>query len=673
MRRDALGMFWRDEPVVKKVAQAKPKRTPPTPVWLAEDYLPGLEEARKFDVPMFSDMELWKATSNYLPENKDKFIFDVEIYENYFLCAFTSLKTGKVVYVELSEHTQLDIPKLQWIIDKFTLVGFNSTSFDLTIVAMALAGKTTAQMKEASRRLIEMNEHHSEVLKAFRVKRLRCDHIDLIEVAPLRASLKVYAGRLHAPRMQDLPFHPDVVLSEDQIAITRWYCVNDLRNTVILFEGLLEQIKLREALGKEYNMDLRGKSDAQIAEHAFVAEINELNGYRATRPVIPAGTCYRYRPPAFLRYYSPLLQWAFDIVNRAPFIVGENGSIMMPEAVGELKLEINGSIYRMGIGGLHSSEKTSAHRSTDKVKLYDYDVTSYYPMIILNQGLYPHHLGPNFLTVYRRTVERRIAAKRRHDNVTSDALKIVVNGSFGKLGSKWSNLYAPDLMFQVTLTGQLSLLMLIERLELSGIHVVSANTDGIVIKCPVELTQVMEGIVKQWEIETDFTMESSEYLGLFSKDVNNYLAVKKDGTSKTKGAYANPWRDSSDKSRWLHKNPTNTICIEAVEDLITKGIPIVTTVMGCNDITKFVSVRTVRGGAVKVYNEDHTEYLGKSIRWYYATGEEGEIVYASSGNKVPRSDGAHPLMDLPDTFPDNVDKEWYISEADKILGHIGYV
>src|SRR5690606_22606645 len=142
------------------------------------------------------------------------------------------------------------------------------------------------------------------------------------------------------------------------------------------------------------------------------------------------------------------------------------------------------------------------------------------------------------------------------------------------LGSKWSNLYAPDLLIQVTLTGQLALLLLIERLELAGIHVVSANTDGIVIKCPVELIHKMEEIIKWWENETRFEMERTEYAALYSRDVNNYIAIKTNGKTKTKGAYANPWNDDSDRSMWLHKNPTNTICVEAVEALLTKQIPI---------------------------------------------------------------------------------------------------
>jgi len=275
--------------------------------------------------------------------------------------------------------------------------------------------------------------------------------------------------------------------------------------------------------------------------------------------------------------------------------------------------------------------------------------------------------------VYRQLVERRIAAKARGDKVVADSLKITVNGSFGKLGSKYSVLYSPDLLIQVTITGQLSLLMLIEHLELRGISVISANTDGVVICCPRARHAEMEGLIRQWERETGFSTEETEYSAYYARDVNNYIAVKapdKEGkvSIKSKGAYANPWADPKQAIFRLHKNPTNTICLDAVEALLTRNVPVDHTIRACKDIRKFVSVRKVKGGAVK-----NGEFLGSSIRWYYVAGDSSEMVYASTGNKVPRSDGAKPLMTLPELFPDDVDYEWYEREATKILREINYL
>jgi hypothetical protein len=652
-RSDMAGFFWDDTPAPKPPKAEKPKRTPPARTWEDPSYLPGLEEAQRFDVPLFTDMELAIAA-----RCKERLVFDIECYANYFLVAFQSLVSGKVTFVERFNGGVLDVRKLHWILHNFTVVSFNGINYDAPIVALALAGKGNDELKYATNEIIVQGKRPSDVLRSMKVKPLRIDHIDLIEVAPLRASLKIYGGRLHAKKMQDLPFHPETWLSVEQATIVRYYCVNDLANTALLSNSLSEQVALRETLSAEYMLDLRSRSDAQIAESVISEELQKLSGHRIERPSIEVGTVYRYKVPHFIQYQSELMRWALGIVARANFIVGEEGNVGMPAELKELKLHLAGGVYRMGIGGLHSSETSTAHFADADTALVDRDVTSYYPQIILNQGLYPHHLGTPFLKVYQALVNRRLHAKRSGNKVVADSLKITINGSFGKLGSKYSVLYSPDLLIQVTVTGQLSLLMLIERLEMQGIHVVSANTDGIVIKYPRARRADLEAVIAQWEKDTHFETEETEYRAVYSRDVNNYIAVKPNGEAKTKGAFGKVG---------LQKNPTNQICTEAVIALVTKGVPLATTIRGCTDIRKFCNVRTVKGGAVK----DGT-YLGKSIRWYYRAGEAGDIIYAETGNRVARSEGAWPLMELPDQFPSDVDFEWYMKEAESMLADIGY-
>lgn len=669
MRPDALGFFWRDEPVVK-VLKEKIKRTPPKQFWREPGYLPGLEEALSFNVHIMDDDELIAAR-----QRRERFIFDIEVYRNYFLCAFTSLQTGHVAYVEMSDdEPELNINRLGWIMTNFTVVGFNSHNYDVPLVSMALAGKTCDQIKNASDKIIIEELRYSDVLRSYKVKNLKeIDHIDLIEVAPLSASLKIYGGRLHTPRMQDLPFHHAERLNFEQRAIVRWYCVNDLTQTAFLHESLKEELQLREEMTREYGVDLRSKSDAQIAEAVIAHELERMNKRRPERPHIDPGTCYHYQVPSFIKFSTPLMIWATNVIANAKFIVAEHGSVEMPPQVGALKLQIANNIYRMGIGGLHSSETTAVHIADDENQIYDRDVTSYYPAIILRCGLYPKHLGTNFLRVYGGIVERRIRAKVEGNKAVAFSLKIVVNGSFGKLGSKWSIFYAPDLLIQVTITGQLSLLMMIERLELAGFTVVSANTDGVVMKCPKKRRAELESLIKQWEADTGFQTEETEYSAYYGRDVNNYIAVKKPDKkgkvgTKNKGVFANPWNATPPDAMRLHKNPTNTICIDAVEALLTKNIPVAETVQACTDIRKFVCVRKVKGGAVK-----DDQYLGTSVRWYYATGQAGEIIAAGSGNKVARSDGAKPVMQLPTEFPSDIDYAWYINETESILRDIGYL
>jgi hypothetical protein len=664
MRNDAVGFWWDDTPPPKPPKAEKPKRTPPERTWERDDYLPGLAEALAFAVPQFDQQTLFAA---YL--RQERLVFDIECYVNFFQCAFRSLDSGLVIDFVMCDGYPLDIAGMRWVLENFCILGFNSYTYDITMAALALAGKTCAELKQASDDLIMSEERPQDVLKRAKVKSIReqVNHIDLIEVAPLRGSLKIYAGRLHAPRMQDLPFPPYKHLSGAQMAIVRWYCINDLVSTACLANALHEQLKLRETLSRENGIDLRSRSDAQIAEAVIAQEIERVNGVRPQQPTIEIGTVYRYRVPPFLRYSSGTMQWALEQVRNALFIVGDDGRVGMPPELAEMELHIANGVYRMGIGGLHSSESGVCHIADNDTELFDRDVESYYPRIILNQQLYPQHLGVNFLRVYDQIVRRRLDAKHRGDKVTADSLKITINGSFGKLGSKYSVLYAPDLLIQVTVTGQLALLMLIERLELAGVSVVSANTDGIAIKCRKAQRDTMKEVIAQWERDTAFKTEETQYRALYSRDVNNYIAIKLDGSTKTKGVFANPWASEKNKDERLKKNPTNQICIDAVTALLVKGTPINTTVRSCTDFTKFVSVRSVKGGAVK-----DGVYLGKSIRWYYAKGEQGEIVYASNGNKVPRSDGAKPAMDLPTSMPEDVDFDWYVAEAEKILAGIGY-
>ena len=653
------------------------KRTPPDPVWLSPDYLPGLQEAREFNIPWLDDDLLVKLSLEYYTTGKrHELVYDFESYGNFMMVGFISVTLGKVFYLELSDDYELNCSKLKWIFENFTTIGFNSNGYDIYIASMAVHGCSTAQMKSATSAIIEDRERGYMLLRQHKVKKLKTDHIDIIEVAPLFASLKIYGGRLHTKKMQDLPFPPDSVLTEPQRAIMRWYCVNDLTNTVELYNKIKKEIKLRIRMGLEYAQDLRSKSDAQIAETVIGSEVGKLNRSRCYKPKIDPGTIYKYKVPDFLEYQSDTMNWALEMVRNAEFEVGESGAVTSPEFMKKkaFRVTINKKTYIIGIGGLHSLDKTEAYHSGPNTALKEKDVTSFYPFIILNQNLFPQHLGPNFLIVYRSIVERRVSAKKAGDKSTADTLKIVINGSFGKFGSKHSILYAPDLLIQTTITGQLSLLMYIEMLELAGINVVSANTDGVVLQYAKDKEIIVEDVTRAWEQKTNFNMEETIYKSLYLRDVNNYIAVKEPSTwkpdakigdkVKTKGIFAKPG---------LSKNPQNEICIQAIKELLLNNTPIEKTIRECRSINKFVNVRTVKGGAVKLYNEGEPGlFLGKAIRWYYAVDMVGDIVYAKSGNKVPKTKGANPIMELPDAFPHDVDYERYENETIKILRNMGY-
>jgi len=153
---------------------------------------------------------------------------------------------------------------------------------------------------------------------------------------------------------------------------------------------------------------------------------------------------------------------------------------------------------------------------------------------------------------------------------------------------------------------------------------------------------------------------------LASRDVNNYLAVKTDGKMKGKGIFG---------GNGLMKNPDRRIIYKAVAEFLSKGIPIEDTIYGCEDMSQFVTVRAVTGGAM--FNG---KYLGKAVRFYSAVSDmasslDDDCLYNSiNGNKVPKSSGCRPLMDMNrDRIPDDLDYGSYIFDARKLLMEVGYV
>lgn len=585
-----------------------------------------------------------------------KLIFDVECYVNYFLVMFYNIDTGNTLYFEIHNDnwSSFDPEKVNRMITQHTIIGFNSENYDIPIIKAVLCGASNEKLKKISDDIIVRGRKYWEIDRHYNLPRLRIDHIDLCNIAPTFGTLKIYGGRANAPKMQDLPIDPSATISEQDAFDLRAYCQNDLELTYILYQKLLPAIELRRTISKQYKIDLMAKSDAQIAEAVFKHALTKA-GVDVDKVKIKPGTVYKYKVPDFIQFESPEFNAALDNVRNAEFKISEKGSVLLPDSLNK-KIKFAGAKYKMGIGGLHSCEKKQTIVPNDDEILMDKDVTSYYPMIILNQGLYPKHLTPAFKTVYRTIVARRIKAKEEGDKITDDIFKIIINSSFGKFGSRYSAMYSPDLLIQTTITGQLALMMLIERLETIGVQVCSANTDGIVIVHYKALSKQVDEVCFDWELDTGFSLKDDIFRSIYSRDVNNYLAVRPDNTCKGKGIF---------KLGGLSKNPSGTVVYRAVINRIVIGTSVSHYIRQCKDMTEFTCIRTVRGGA-----KFQDELIGKSIRWYYSTESDDCITYAKNGNKVPKTDGARPMMELRD-IPNDLDYQWYINEANSILEDFG--
>lgn len=611
-------------------------------------------------------------------------VTDVECYRNYFLIAFKRIADGKVKTFELTPDSgPLDRRAILQILENNRIITFNGNTYDLPMIFLALTGANNEALKRASDRIIQGNIRWWQVEEALGITiSKRVNHIDLIEPQPSPfASLKTLNGRLHGQKMQDLPFAPDRVLTRQEMDETCFYCVNDLDATELLFTALIEPLELRSALGEQYDQDFRSKSDAQIGERIVKSRAESLAGRRLSKVETPAGTTFKYNVPEFISFQSPEMNEVLERVRQTDFIVNGDGKVDLPKWLTERTINIGQSAYQMGIGGLHSTESNRALYSDSERVLVDADVASQYPSIILKLGLYPKSLGPHFLEVYRQIREERLEAKRRGDKVADKGLKIALNGVYGKLGSRYSIVYAPHLLISTTLTGQLTLLMLIERAEAAGISVVSGNTDGVVFHCPRDLAGLPDGdrrtdsvlmdVCRQWEEDTGFALEFAEYKSIFNQSVNSYFAFTTDGQVKQKGPRANPWGEGGSLREQMMKNPQMTILTEAVIARMRDGIPISQTIRSETDVRKFVTVVRATGGAT--WND---EYLGKVVRFIWST--KGAPILKAKPNKqgthpkVPDTDGARPMMELEDAVPADIDFERYEERAERILIEFGF-
>lgn len=644
-------------------------------------------------------------------EKRPEAVCDTECYRDYWSIGFKNIATGKKIIIEKYAGLALDTKRIAKIFRNFRIYTFNGIGYDMPMIALAMAGASNEKLKEASDDIIQYGTRAWKFYDKYGVSLPPyIDHVDLIEVAPgVKLSLKKYGARMNMKKLQELPIEPSELIGAARRPLMRLYLGNDLDTTEALVKGLHEEIDIRNEISAEYGIDVRSKSDAQIAETLLGHEVEKATGYKPDKPEVKTFS-FKYTPPAFIKFKTPLLQNALEVVMATRFFVsGEPdppgakkgkknyGVVRLPQAIKDLNanLRIGFTDYKLGIGGLHSQEKRRSYIADEDNLIEDRDVRAYYPRIMLGSGYAPVAVGKQFVPIFQRFVDLRDVYKAQAAKLKkagameksmvykkrSDTFKIVNNGLYGKLGSPYSIVYAPQMMIATTMTGQFSLLMLIEELHLNGFNVISANTDGIVTVIPRDRYGEFASIVFDWEMATSFSTEAVRYLGVYNRDVNSYVALVEDEKApgqvkivddkpevKRKGVFAKAGLQAK-------HDPTFDICSTAVIEYLLHGTDIEETIYDCTDITQFIGVKqvglsTLADGSKKAGGYKDGEYLGKMVRWYYGEGERGFIAKAN-GARVAGTTGAVPCMDLPDEFPDDVDHQWYVREAYARLDDIG--
>lgn len=387
-----------------------------------------------------------------------------------------------------------------------------------------------------------------------------------------------------------------------------------------------EEIRLRYMISKEYEINVLSASRSTIADKVIVKLYSKFTGLHPKRFIDTKTIRRKIEVSEILsdkiQFLSPQLN---DLLQslRSLVLRGEKGEF-------ERTFTYAGTSYTLATGGLHSNEIPAIYVADDKQTIVDRDVTSYYPNLIRSLKVCQKHLNPK---AWFRIADTIVDERTEHKHLAKDkslslilqikhftaaaCLKIVANaGIFGKMGSEKSFLCDKKAMYKVTINGQLFLLMLIERLEDAGIHVISANTDGIVTIVPKGLEETADNICHWWEKHLGLELEFTSYSKYITEGVNSYLTVKTDGKKKFKGRM-NPKMYLED----LSKGYNSPIVAEAVTEYFINGTPVMETLRNSKSILDFCRTQNVNRKYYIEYTHvvDHkmvVEEVQRNTRFY---------------------------------------------------------
>ena len=499
--------------------------------------------------------------------NKLQLLYDLEVYPNFFLATFYDLTDGTFLEYELSDQLLNDVirnPDLE-------LVGFNNQHYDDTILNFidqhSRAGEVThndgwgsafappPSQELSTQTIFELSERiingggnviNDQQIKNAKYHDKAYSSIDLKSLLDPMPSLKKLELRMQFPNVQDLPIKPGTILTDQQKKDIRIYCRNDIAATEELFsKHSIKHLELRRFLAKRFNLPLsklQSASEPRAAEYILssLATANtgtspwQIKENLAPIMQVKVAECI----PDWIKFDSPMLD---TLLSQLKVITLPTTGYAIGTAL-QRTIQIGERLYKMGIGGLHSADSPAYYQATpDGYNIIEPDVTSYYPSMLLRDGLHPRGYSRKWADTYGKIYEDRLGAKADSTRTTeAHALKIILNATFGKFGSQYSSFYDPTLLIRVTLGGQLALLMLIEALEGEDICVISANTDSVTVTPTNDQIDAYHRICKTWETKTKLNLEHTHYTRLAKRDVNNYTALTTNNKVKNKGIFTPP-------------------------------------------------------------------------------------------------------------------------------------
>ena len=628
-------------------------------------------------------------------------IYDIETLKEYFLVVV--LVPGEPYRSFKVNRHHNDLNAFMVFTERYKdyyWVGYNNLRFDSQVIEWIMRNQEhwfdltnleiAARIHQKAADVI--HDANYDVFPEYRETDLTLRQIDLFKIHHFdnknrRVSLKRLEFEMDLENIEEMPIdHNKSGLTKEEIVLTTEYCFNDVWATYQfykittgdcdhpLYKGN-NQIELRQDIEQEFGIPCINYSDSKIGDEMIKKyycqekriEYRELPKKGTFRKSIDVKECIA----KYVKFTSPELKQFLARIKKM--------SLGLQDDFKE-ELHFYGNVYSFMKGGLHTENSPKIFEADDTHEIIDWDVSSYYPAIIINNGRYPAHLGKEFLRGYKAMFEKRLelkplAKKDKRIKGIVGALKLAVNSVYGKSSDMQNWIYDRQLTMFTTITGELSLMMLIEAYELAGIHVISANTDGVTIMIKKCYKDEMDKINKWWMDLTSYELERTDYQKIIFSTVNDYLAIKTDGEVKKKGDFLTDFE--------LHKNKSARIVPMALEQYYTRDIPVDSSIRSHNNIFDFC----IRQKASKDFHYEEIDrstgsktIYNKLIRYYVSnTGEKllkvknedsqsgaADVSQVEAGEWLAtvcnHLDKSHPL--------DNINYAYYIERAEKIISKI---